>query len=435
MGLMRVLPDHDASNAGPNRFRRAAWAGIFVISLFGVLFYAWTGLAIRRQVAEIGRALDAKRFNQAQALIDRLIRTRPDSGDGYYLAARLAWAQKKPEDVLILLAKARERGYADEPMQRLLGLLYSVSGRAGEAEPMLRRAWESSPEVDGEVADALCRIYFESFRFPAVSALIEEWAKRSPDDLRPLLWRGEIVTRNDSGTEAQLKAFDAILERDSAQHATRLNRALILRRVGRLDDARRDYELYIAARPDDPKGHEGAAKTAEGLDDEDEALAHYEQTLKLKPDHVVALIGKAAIQIKRKQAAAALPLLDRAIALSPNDPEPHYHKGLALDRLGRREEAASEFATRVRLQKEQEEIENIRKRLVYTPNNVALIADAVAWLLGHGYDEMGLEWAEKALAKDPKHRATIKLLADFYRKKGDVGRANYYSTMLPADSR
>ncbi len=130
--------------------------------------------------------------------------------------------------------------------------------------------------------------------------------------------------------------------------------------------------------------------------------------------------------LDQKKFDEALALLDKAIARLPNDPEPHYRRGQALERLGRSEEAAKEFAERKRLQAEQEQIEKIRKGLVRDPDNPSLMADASAWLLDHGYTEQGLEWAGKLLAVQPGHVPTLRRLVHLHEKQGNVGLANFY---------
>ena len=417
------------------RLLRATWAGVFLIIGVAALLYFWAGASKRKHFATAIEALDSGRIDGAEALVERFVRDHPDSAEGYYLSARLAYVRKKPDDVLTLLAKARERGFAEPAMERLLGLVSAGAGRTAEAERLLQAAWDGSNRTDPEVGDALCGLYFRSYRFDPALKVANEWIKRDPRDVRALLWRAEIHSRNDPGPKRQIEDFDAILARDPNQPASRLARAAALRQIGRMEEARRDYDLYLKVKPDDPEGLVGAAKTAESLDDEDQARDYYDRVLAIDPKNVVGLIGRAAIKIRRKEYAEAIVLLDAAIQREPNDPEPHYRKGEALARLGRDEESKAEFAAKARLVSEQERLEKIRKGLVLNPTDVTLMASAAEWLLGHGYEEEGVVWAEKALAREPGRVAVIRNLADYYAKKNQVGRANYYRFMLPPDPR
>ena len=319
---------------------------------------------------------------------DRFLRGHPGSGEGYYLAARVAYARKKPEEVLAMLSKARERGYPEAPLERLLGLVYAGSGRVQEAEPLLRAAWDRAERADADVGEALCRLYYRSFHFEQALRVANAWIKRDPRDIRALLWRARFTP----GTTPAPRPRSATSTPSSPSTLTSTRRdsacSRPCRRLGRLEDAKRDYDLYLKARPDDPLGLEGAAKTAEGLDEgrRPRLLRSHpggRPEERRRPDRA----GLHAI--RRKDYADAIRLLDAAIAREPNDPEPHYRKGQALDRLGRHDEAQVEFAAKVRLQKEQEKQEKIRKGLVRNPDDVSLMASAAEWLLGHGYDAEG----------------------------------------------
>ncbi len=413
------------------RLKRAAAAGLITIAVVGSALLAWNYRTTRRLAREVGAAIDAGRIDAAEQALKQYLTIRHDSGEGLFLSARLAWAEKRPEDALADLRKARERGYPEPPMQRLLGLIYARSGRPRDAEPLLLSAWAARRGADPDVADALCQIDFETNRLGPAMDVIRGWIADTPGDLRPLLWKAVIHSRNDAGAEAQVKDFDAILAIDPDQHASRLARADALRQLGKLGEAKADYDLYIRARPDDPMGHIGAAKTLEGLDDEDGALDQYEKALAADPDSVLGLLGKASILIRRKAADRALPLIDRAIAREPNDPEGYYRRGQALDRLGRIEEAKASFATHKRYQDDQKRIETIRRGLVRDPNHIGLMYDAASWLLAHGNDEEGLSWAKLALDKSPRHAPTLDLLVSYYTRKGDPGRANFYRSQRP----
>ena len=53
----------------------------------------------------------------------------------------------------------------------------------------------------------------------------------------------------------------------------------------------------------------------------------------------------------------------------------------------------------------------------------------------HGHEEEAIEWAELVLAANPSHPAMNRLLADYYRKSGQVGLANLHEALAspPAD--
>ncbi len=46
----------------------------------------------------------------------------------------------------------------------------------------------------------------------------------------------------------------------------------------------------------------------------------------------------------------------------------------------------------------------------------------------HGHADEAVEWANLVLRSDPSHPAMNRLLADYYRKKGQLGLANFHET-------
>src|SRR4051812_33130323 len=90
-------PSHESA-----RLRRATWAGLLVVLGVGLLLYVWSGISSRQRIAEATTALEEGRVDDAEGLIARVLQARPDSAEAAYLSARLAFARKKPDDVLPL---------------------------------------------------------------------------------------------------------------------------------------------------------------------------------------------------------------------------------------------------------------------------------------------------------------------------------------------
>src|SRR5206468_90013 len=91
--------------------------------------------------------------------------------------------------------RAGALGYPPEAIGRLRGLVLARAGRPEAAEPLLRSAWEHARGPDPEVAEALARIYLETFRLDRAAAVLDRWAREVPADPRPCLWRTEVDTR------------------------------------------------------------------------------------------------------------------------------------------------------------------------------------------------------------------------------------------------
>ncbi len=80
-----------------------------------------------------------------------------------------------------------------------------------------------------------------------------------------------------------------------------------------------------------------------------------------------------------------------------------------------------------RLRKDQEELLKLRGQLLDHPSDSDTRTKVAAWMLAHGREQAGVEWAMAILAGDPNHGPTCRLLADYYAKKPDgAGLANLY---------
>lgn len=74
-------------------------------------------------------------------------------------------------------------------------------------------------------------------------------------------------------------------------------------------------------------------------DDPDAAIEEFRRELRITPDHAESLIQIAHLETRRGDAAAALPLAEKAVSLAPDVPAGRLALGRALLDLGRTEDA------------------------------------------------------------------------------------------------
>ena len=123
---------------------------------------------------------------------------------------------------------------------------------------------------------------------------------------------------------------------------------------------------------------------------------------------------------------AALALLDRAIALDPYDVAVRNSRGLTLARLGRVDEARAEQAEAARLRTDLDRLAATRARLVHSPHDLNSQLQVARWMFEHSHDQEGARWALKILAERPDDPEASRLLADYHRRRGEIGLANFY---------
>ncbi len=74
-----------------------------------------------------------------------------------------------------------------------------------------------------------------------------------------------------------------------------------------------------------------------------EARKYLDKALKLEPDNVTTLLNLGALELKQVKPDEALRLFDRAVTVSPNMPQAHHYRGIALLSLRRTADARKSF--------------------------------------------------------------------------------------------
>jgi tetratricopeptide (TPR) repeat protein len=403
---------------------------VAIVVLAAVAIVAGPLLVSRWQVERVAdaarRALDSGRLDQASAAVERWLKSAPDSGEAHYLKARLAWARGDLGTVNQEIERARALGYPPRGPDRLWGLLLARTNQTGKAEPFLRRAFDEGVGPDPEVAEALARIYLGSFRLADAGAVLDRWVRDRPQDARPYLLRTEVQMRTGESAEVVIGSYREALERDPALDPARLGLAEMLRAKHRNAEAAEEYARYIARKPDDPLGYLGAGQNALETGDEAEATRRLDQALALAPRNTAVLGARAAVDMRARRLASALRYLDRAVKIDPFDRANRYERMLVLTQLGKKAEADAERQALDQIRKDRAEFDRITDALVKYPLDPALRAAAAQWLMTHGHEQEAIDWANLVLAADPSHPAMNRLLADYYRKSGQIGLADLH---------
>jgi tetratricopeptide (TPR) repeat protein len=405
---------------------------MFIAGMLTLVSVTAAGLWLRgdvfagREALVVRRALATGRLDEASQALERWLRSSPDSAAAHYFKARIAWLQNDFPAVDRELARARALGYDWQAVARLKGLLLARGNQTSEAEPLLRQALDSSRRLDPEVAEALTRLYLGTFRLGAAAAVLDRWMREVPDDARPYLLQTEIDTRNQAGPELIIARYRAALERDPSLDQARFGLAEQLLRSYRHAEAASEYAAYLARKPGDALGYVGAGQNALEMGDEAEATRLLDRALTLAPHDPEVLAARAALELHQGHPEAALRYFDRALKSDPFDYRNRYQRMLIVARLGRKAEANAERAALGHLADEQTHFGQISRDLLRNPLDAQLRSEAARWLMEHGHEDEAVEWANLVLRADPSHPAMNRLLADHYRKKGQLGLANFH---------
>jgi tetratricopeptide (TPR) repeat protein len=128
---------------------------------------------------------------------------------------------------------------------------------------------------------------------------------------------------------------------------------------GRMNEAIAQYEEALRLKPDFFEAHNNLGSDLEKIPGRlNEAISHYQEALRLKPDFVDAHynLGNALNSLGRTPEAIAQ--FEEALRLRPSYVDAHYNLGNTLSSLGRTPEAIAQFEEALRLRPDYAEAHN-----------------------------------------------------------------------------
>lgn len=377
-------------------------------------------------VERIQTAMGHREYEIARTTLDAWSAESPRDPEAFYQRARVEVAADQPQRALDAMEEAVKRGADPGPLSVLRAVLLARAGRFEEAEPILLAAYDDAKVLDPEVAEGLTRVYLTTFRLFPASKLLDRWISEAPDDARPYLYKIEVDTRGDVDPAVVIAHYRMALQRNPDLAKARLGLADKLRDNQRTDEALTEYETYLKGNPRSVDAHVGAGQVALRKGDLQKAINHFSAALDANPMEPIALRELALTDLRAGRFALARDRLTKVVQVDPFDPEVRMSYARALKMSG--DEAGSKEQTAVveRLRKEHLKMADIRKALVLSPKSLDLRCDAAEWLLDHGHETEGLEWTALILRERPDHPKTCAVLTDYYRKKGNLGLANFY---------
>ncbi len=237
-----------------------------------------------------------------------------------------------------------EKGFkqtADSEVRRMCGLqllrVYTAMGRDSDAVETALELNKVYPD-DPEVLYHTGRIY-GNFAY----IIMEKLHDNAPNSIWMLQAQGEA---NESGKnyDAAIAAFNHVLELDPNRPGIhyRLGRVYLTRfldqeKTGDRDAAIREFTAELAIDPGNGNAAYELAHIESDLGNLDAARKQYRQVIERFPDFEEALVGLAGIDIATEAPQQAVPLLERATHLRPDDEVAWYRLALADRATGDRE--------------------------------------------------------------------------------------------------
>jgi len=411
------------------RVRSWVAAVLVLVGMAAAAYFAYDQYRVSQLARTVRQLFAARHYDQARESLRRWLSEQPGSAEAHYYKGWLALAFDQPRDAIEAIEQARKLGYDPVPLACLIAIYQSRAGHMNKAEPVLERAFRQESEPRLEVAKEMAKIYLVSYRLAQAAEAIERSRLLAPEDPQPYLWSNEIASRGSAEPAILIQNYRAALERNPNLDKARLGLAEQLSKDRRFDDAEQEYRTYLERNPKDASALVGFGRNFFQRGDLDTATQYFEAALKVDPRQPDALKELGQIDLRLGRFQKACERLGLLTEIQPYEYEVRYSYAQALKLSGDQARSRIESEHAARLRKEQDHIFQLRASLLNNPNNASIRFEVAKWMIENGHQQEGLNWTTEILRAEPRHGPTHRLLADYYQKQGNPGRANYHSLM------
>ncbi len=364
------------------------------------------------------RALQARRVEVALRYLESARKADPDRAETEFLLARANRKLGRMEDVSRHLARAAQRGWPRELVQREEWLALAQSGEVVRAEPHLGELLRNQQDDGAEICEAFVEGYFASFRFAQGIVLVDAWEQDFPDDPRPHVYRGmahEQLRLWDQAAEAYARALS--LEPDNG--ACRLRLAGVLINQHKYDEAAAHLRVCREARPDDAEIACRLAECLRGQGQVDQARALLAPFLERDPKQQHARLIMGQLELMSGAYDAALRWLEPLCAEHPSDVEARYALAQVYQAAGRGDAAQEHLAFVTLARAELQEVQNLTDPERFRPEDPEQRYQIGIRLLKYDIPAHGAAWLRSVIDLDPDYGPAHAALADYYESVGN----------------
>ena len=268
----------------------------------------------------------------------------PASSVAFERALRLAQSGRC-EEALPVLKKSLLPG-GDRDVRRTAGLagircamVLNQSDPAVELLRMLNREFPRDPEI----------LYVTTHTFSDLSSrAAQQLAAFAPNSFQAQELRAESLEVQGKWDQAA-REYQAILQQNPRQPGIHF-------RLGRLllskpnppptvaEDAKKEFQQELEIDPNNAGAEYVLGELARQSQQWDEAIQHFSRAAKLDASFGDAFLGLGSSLMSQRKFSEAVPPLETAVKLEPQNPAAHYNLAMAYARSGRKEAADKEFA-------------------------------------------------------------------------------------------
>ncbi|MDE3188762.1 MAG: tetratricopeptide repeat protein [Acidobacteriota bacterium] len=334
------------------------------------------------QYAAAGQqALAQGRYAEAQTNFEKLARLAPDVAEVHATLAAIYFKQRQYELAVQQVKTAQKLKPSLPRLDNLLGLSLAELGQFQAALPPLEKCFHQTedPSAKRMCGLQLLRAYTGLGRDSDAVETSLALNKLYPDDPEVLYHTGRIygnfayivmerlhdkaagsvwmlqaqgeANESQKNYDAAIIAFNHVLVLDPKRPGIhyRLGRVYLAqfqtsRKPEERDAAMREFAAELAIDPGNGNAGYELANMSADMGNLDAARNQFQQVLKRFPDFEEALVGLGGVELESQKPAAAVPLLERATRLRPDDEVAWYRLAQAERGTGNKEGQAKALA-------------------------------------------------------------------------------------------
>jgi tetratricopeptide (TPR) repeat protein len=334
-----------------------------------------------RYVSQGQQAMEAGQFGEARTDFEQLAKLHPEIAEVHATLAVICFKLRDYNEAVTEIRTAQKLKPSLPKLDSLLGLSLSEMDRFTEALPLIEKGFKHTqdPEVRRMCGLQLLRAYTQVGRDSDAVEVALQLNRLYPDDPEVLYYTGRIygnfayivmeklhdkapnsvwmleaqgeANESEKNYDGAIAAFNHVLELDPNRPGVhyRLGRVYLARfRDGQKEADReaavREFNAELTVDPSNGNSAYELANLDADRGNFDAARKEYQQVLDRFPDFEEALVGLAGIDLQNQAPQQAVPLLEHATRLRPDDEVAWYRLARADRAAGNKEGQAKALA-------------------------------------------------------------------------------------------
>ena len=351
-------------------------------------------------------AANAEDFAIAEELFLSIRSTYPDAAALSYQIANMQFRSGRIDHSHRTLLEAIEQGQSTGPILNLLGHCYAAQNQLQSAVASFEQAMELEPAEESHYLDAV-QLLAEHQIWRVLIRIADKGVARIPRSDRLFRMKGLAETAMLYSEDA-VRSYRRALEINPDSAKANLGLAIAQRTAGSREDAAATFEKGLRKFPDHGAHYQeyGLMLLKAGETGDDGALkravALLRKAVELDASLPVAHYQLGRLALERDRAGEALPHLETAARLNPDQSRVHYLLARAYRRLGRGEDARAHLKIfrRMKAAEESREEPGAGPESPKTADELPLQnPQALSAILSHHYKQGNRDKARQILAE------------------------------------